>query len=89
MSGAFVFVTGVTGLFIASKLEEIYPPNGTDFANTTADTYSANLLEVRNQPLCFLCGNPDNPDNLITPINPIIPTTHRVTQTVGTRFSVE
>jgi hypothetical protein len=36
---------GVTCLFIASKLEEIYPPNGADFANTTADTYSVQLID--------------------------------------------
>lgn len=36
---------GVTCLFIASKLEEIYPPNGADFANTTADTFTVASID--------------------------------------------
>lgn len=40
---------GVTCLFIASKLEEIYPPNCPDFANTTADTYNVSQIEEMEQ----------------------------------------
>lgn len=37
---------GVTCLFIASKLEEIYPPNVVDFASTTDDAYTTQEIDA-------------------------------------------
>ena len=36
---------GITALFVASKLEEIYPPKLTDFAYITDDLYSIDQIK--------------------------------------------